>query len=507
MSKVKESLSYFWKGTDKLLTFLCIFASAFGVLMVYSATRHTVEGGFPRDALTMIFAVIIGLAIAFGMSLIDYDIYCKIWWVWGALGILLMILVMLVGVAPSARQDARTWLNLGIIYFQPSELVKVFFITTFSVHLYSVRDEINKIKNVALLAVHAMIPFALVAISGDDGSALVFLLIALSMIFVAGLSWKYILGAFAIIGAAIPLLWNKLSTFQRERFVVIWNPDRYPGTAYQQNLGLAAIYNGGFLGKGLFKGNYTQSGVVPESQNDMIFTVIGEELGVIGGLLAILILLGIVLRIIHNGRISIDGPAQYACYGIASMIAIQTFINLAMVFRIGPVIGITLPFFSAGGSSTLCLYVGIGLILSIHRSIYTETRDNSLHLIGVTTPFNTSYHDSFTDKSMREDAHRYGKAETYNHSKHEDQHLNGRLSKAKKQFKRINRKANSILPDNKHGRIPYDFDHKNRKSPPSHATLKKTSSKSTVKSKTPPAGTYYKPRSGSRQNPRYKNDK
>ncbi len=503
MSKVKESLSYFWRGTDKLLTFLCIFASAFGVLMVYSATRHTVEGGFPRDALTMIFAVIIGLAIAFGMSLIDYDIYCKIWWVWGALGILLMILVMLVGVAPSARQDARTWLNLGIIYFQPSELVKVFFITTFSVHLYSVRDEINKIKNVALLAVHAMIPFALVAISGDDGSALVFLLIALSMIFVAGLSWKYILGAFAIIGAAIPLLWNKLSTFQRERFVVIWNPDKYPGTAYQQNLGLAAIYNGGFLGKGLFKGNYTQSGVVPESQNDMIFTVIGEELGVIGGLLAILILLGIVLRIIHNGRISIDGPAQYACYGIASMIAIQTFINLAMVFRIGPVIGITLPFFSAGGSSTLCLYVAIGLILSIHRSIYTETRDNSLHLIGVTTPFNTSYHDSFTDKSMREDAHRYGKAETYNHSKHEDQHLNGRLSKAKKEFKRINRKANSILPDNKHGRIPYDFDHKNRKSPPSHATLKKPSGKSN----TPPAGTYYKPRSGSRQNPRYKNDK
>lgn len=504
MSKVKESLSYFWKGTDKLLTFLCLFTSAFGVLMVYSATRHTVEGGgFPRDALTMIIAVIIGLAIALGMSLIDYDIYCKVWWVWAGLGVLLMILVMLVGVAPSARQDARTWLNLGIIYFQPSELVKVFFITTFSVHLYAVRDEINKIKNVALLAVHALIPFLLVAISGDDGSALVFLLIALSMIFVAGLSWKYILGAFAIIAAAIPLLWSRLSTFQKERFVVIWNPDKYPGTAYQQNLGLAAIYNGGFLGKGLFKGNYTQSGVVPESQNDMIFTVIGEELGVIGGLLAILLLLAIILRIIHNGRLSVDGPAQYACYGVASMIAIQVFINLAMVFRIGPVIGITLPFFSAGGSSTLCLYVGIGLILSIHRSVYTETRDNSMHLIGVTTPFNASYHDTLTDKNMRQDAHRYGKAENYNHSQHEDQHLNGRLSRAKREFKRINKKANSIFPDNRHGRIQYDFDHKNRKSPPSHATLKKPTGKSSI----PPKGTYYKPRSGSRQNPRYKNDK
>ena len=468
MSKFKESFSLFFRGTDKILTLLCLLASTFGIVMVYSATRHTVEGGgFPRDALTMIFAVIIGLAIAFGMSLIDYDAYCRIWWVWGALGVFLMILVMLVGVAPSARQDARTWLNLGIIYFQPSELVKVFFITTFSVHLYSVRDEINKVRNVLLLVLHALIPFALVSISGDDGSALVFLLIALSMIIVAGLSWKYILGFFALVGAAIPLVWSKLTNFQKERFVVIWNPDKYPGTSYQQNLGLAALYNGGVLGKGLFKGNYTQNGVVPESQNDMIFTVIGEELGVIGGLVAILLLMGIILRIIKIGRSSVDGPAQYACYGIASMIGFQTLINLAMVFRIGPVIGITLPFFSAGGSSTLCLYVAIGLVLSIQRAVYSETADNMLPLIGVTSRFDPSYRSS-------------------EHQKKPKRNWSPRARKAWHQAKRMDRKANSILPNTRRGHLQYDFDHKNRKSPPSHAT--------------------FKPRAGSKKQPRYRDE-
>lgn len=499
MSINKDSISYFWKGTDKVLLFLCLITSAFGALMVYSATRHTVDGtGFPRDALTMIVAIIIGVVIALVLSAFDFDAYCKLWWLWGSLGILLMILVMLIGVAPSAREDARTWINLGIIYFQPSELVKAFFITTFSVHLYAFKERMNSIRNVLLLTLHLLIPFVLVAMSGDDGSALVFFLIGLNMIFVAGLNWKYIVSAFAIVAAAIPLFWSKLSEFQRQRFVVIWNPERYPATAYQQNQGLAAIYNGGFLGTGLFKGQYTQSGAVPESWNDMIFTVIGEELGVIGGLIAVGLLTAIVLRIIHNGRVSIDGPAQYACIGISSMIAIQTFINLAMVFRIGPVIGITLPFFSAGGSSTLCLYVAIGLVMSIYRSYYTETRDNSMHLIGVVSPFKSVYSDDKVDQDMRTSAHRFGQTDSSNHSRHEDTKITNSLGqRTKRQVKRITRKANAILPDYRHGRINYDFDHKNRKSPPSHATFKKKKNSSL------PSGAYYKPRSGSSRAHRY----
>lgn len=395
MRNIKDYLAYFWKGTDKLLLFLCLLTSAFGILMVTSATWHTMkEGAFlPRDTIAMIVAIVLGLIIAMIISLIDIDIFCKSWYIWGALGILLMVIVLLFGTAPSNRSDARTWLNLGFFLFQPSELIKVFFITTFAVHLDRVRDELNRFHNIALLLLHALIPFVLVAISGDDGSALVFLFIAFAMMFIAGIKWQYIVGVFALAAAAVPLLWFRLSSFQKQRFIVIVDPERYPATAYQQNLGLQALSNGGFLGKGLFKGPYTQSGAVPVSESDMIFTVLGEELGILGCFAAVALICFIIFRIIHDAKAAIVGPSQYIGFGIASMIAVQTFINIAMVLRIGPVIGITLPFFSAGGSANLCLYIGLGLIFSIYRSVYSQTQETSFRLIGVRSPFDDTFHD------------------------------------------------------------------------------------------------------------------
>ncbi len=345
MGNIKDYLVYFWKGTDKLLLFLCLLASSAGVLMVTSATWHTMKEGalLPRDSIAMIVAVLMGLIIALVISLIDIDIFAKSWYIWGALGIILMIIVLLFGEAPSNRTDARTWINLGFFLFQPSELVKIFFVTTFAVHLDAVRDELNRVRNVALLVLHALIPFILVAISGDDGSALVFLFIAFAMLFIAGIKWQYIIGVFALAAAAVPLLWFQLNDFQKQRFIVIVDPEKYPATAYQQNLGLQALTNGGILGKGLFKGPYTQSGAVPVSESDMIFTVIGEELGILGCVVAIALIGLVIFRILRDAKTAIVGPAQYIGFGIASMIAIQTFINIAMCLRIGPVIGITLP--------------------------------------------------------------------------------------------------------------------------------------------------------------------
>ncbi len=369
MGNIKDYLVYFWKGTDKLL----------------------------------IAAVLIGLAIAMVISLIDIDIFAKSWYIWGSLGIILMVIVLLFGEAPSNRADARTWINLGFFLFQPSELVKIFFVTTFATHLDAVRDELNRVRNVALLVLHALIPFILVAISGDDGSALVFLFIAFAMLFIAGIKWQYIVGVFALAAAAIPLLWFQLNDFQKQRFIVIVDPEKYPATAYQQNLGLQALSNGGLLGKGLFKGPYTQAGAVPVSESDMIFTVIGEELGVLGCIAAITLIGLVIFRIIRDAKTAIAGPAQYIGFGIASMIAVQTFINIAMCLRIGPVIGITLPFFSAGGSANLSLYVGLGLIFSIYRSVYSQTQETNFRLIGVRSPFDDTFHDNASYKNHTKD--------------------------------------------------------------------------------------------------------
>jgi len=405
MGNIKDYLVYFWKGTDKLLLFLCLLASSAGVLMVTSATWHTMKEGalIPRDSVAMIVAVLMGLIIAMVISLIDIDIFAKSWYIWGALGIILMVIVLLFGEAPSNRTDARTWINLGFFLFQPSELVKIFFVTTFAVHLDAVRDELNRVRNVALLVLHALIPFVLVAISGDDGSALVFLFIAFAMLFIAGIKWQYIVGVFALAAAAVPLLWFQLNDFQKQRFIVIVDPEKYPATAYQQNLGLQALSNGGILGKGLFKGPYTQSGAVPVSESDMIFTVIGEELGILGCVAAIALIGVVIFRILRDAKAAIAGPAQYIGFGIASMIAIQTFINIAMCLRIGPVIGITLPFFSAGGSANLSLYIGLGLIFSIYRSVYSQTQETNFRLIGVRSPFDDTFHDNASYKERTKD--------------------------------------------------------------------------------------------------------
>lgn len=400
MSKLKNYLSYLSKGTDNVLLGLCTLASLFGVITVYSATKHTMaEGQFlPRDTIVMIIAVLLGIIVSTIISLVDYDIICKLWPLWMGIGLLLMVVVMIFGVAPSAREDARTWLHLGKFYFQPSELVKICFITTFAVHLAAVKDSMKNVKVILSLIVHALVPAALVAKSGDDGSALIFMVIAFGMFFVAGLNWKYITGAFVIVAAAIPLLWYKLNDFQKLRFIVILDPDADPATAYQQRLGLSALSNGGFFGKGLFKGPYTQTGAVPESHNDMVFTVIGEELGLIGGIIAIGLILAVILRVINVGGKAESLAAAYICYGIATMIGIQAFINLAMVLKIGPVIGITLPFFSAGGSSTLCLYVGLGLVQSVYRTTFNQEQETNVRLIGVRSPFDEKYYHEVVEK-------------------------------------------------------------------------------------------------------------
>ncbi len=389
LRKAKDAVVHFIKGTDKLLLILCLLASAFGVLCVYSATRYTISDkiSFPRDARTMIVAICLGLFLAAVISLIDYDIICKLWPVFAVGSVALMILVMLVGVGPPSRPDSRVWLNLRVFYFQPSELVKIFFIITFSTHLDAVKNNINKLGTLALLILHALVPTLLVMKSGDDGSAVVFMGIAAIMLFVAGISWKYILAALALIITAVPLLWFKfMSEFQKQRFIVIVNPEAYPDTAYQQNMGLSAIGQGGFLGTGLFKGAYTQSHSVPESSNDFIFTVIAEEFGTLGCIITLGLILAIIFRIIHNGKKSIFNTSTLMCYGIASMIAIQVIINVAMCLRLGPVVGITLPFFSSGGSSSLCLYIGLGLIFSVYRTTYNQKPTN-FRLTSIRSPY------------------------------------------------------------------------------------------------------------------------
>lgn len=390
MESLRKNSAKIIKGTDWVMMLLCLIASSIGALLVHSATLYTLteDQVISRDTRTMLLAVALGITVAIVISLIDYELIIKIWPAIAAVAFLLMVSLFFFGVGPDARSDAKTWLKItSSFYLQPSEFVKIAFVVTFSVHLELISDKIDKVLNVLLLTAHAGVYAGLVALTGDIGSALVFIFIFVGMMFVANVKLRYFaVGLLAVI-AMIPIVWTKVfSEIQKERFLALFFPESYGDVIYQQDNCIKAIGSGGLFGKGLFNGTFTQNGIVPESKNDMILSVVGEELGFIGCLGLLVLFTVIVIKIANNGRRSKDNTGTLVCYGIAFMILSQIVINIGMCLQLLPVIGITLPFMSAGGSSTLSIYVAMGLIMSVYRQ-NIETEPENFIISGTVTPY------------------------------------------------------------------------------------------------------------------------
>lgn len=361
------------KETDKWFLLICTAISAFGTIIVASATKRKIVEGelISRDARVMILALALGLIACLIISFIDYDIILKLWPVIAGGVILLMLLLFPFGQAVNeARPDARLWLKITrSLYFQPSELLKIGFIVTFSYHLSKVKNDLSSFKNVIFLCIHAFIPIALVIFTGDMGSALIFVLMFVGMMFVSGVHWMYFPAGALVIAAMSPIVWFKVfDDIQRNRILALIHPEDYPKEIYQQQQALNAMKEGGFFGTGIFKGPFTQSNSLPESQNDMVFSVICEELGFIGAVALIALFVLLAVRIIYVARRSNNYAASMLCYGVMFMFLSQAIVNIGMCTMLLPVIGITLPFISAGGSSTVSLYLAVGLVLSVYRS-------------------------------------------------------------------------------------------------------------------------------------------
>lgn len=398
MGKIVYWLKDFIKGTDKILLGLCMILSAVGTVMVYSATRVnlTEDQIISRDAKTMFLAVMMGICVSLVISYFDYEAVTRLWPIIAIICLGLMLSLFVIGSSPEGRDDAISWIKLGSFYFQPSELLKIGFIITFSVHLESVGSEINKLKNVILLGIHAMIAIGLVVLTGDMGSALVFMFITVGMLFMAGLQLRYFLFGAGAVALLAPIAWFEvLSDFQKQRFTAIYAPSNlteatYNEVIFQQERGMNAISSGGVFGTGLFNGTYTQNGLVPESENDMIFTVVGEELGFVGCIVVLGLLLAIAIKILVVGKKAISVTGNLICSAVAVMIITQVVVNVGMVLKLLPVVGITLPFMSAGGSSNLCIYIAIGMVLSVYRS--SQFREPVEFKYGkLFTPFSNTY--------------------------------------------------------------------------------------------------------------------
>lgn len=358
------------KYSDKILWSIILVIALYSMLLVASVSRE----GF--NYLTVQFiSVMLGMLGALLLQTINYKVISK-YYIWiGIFCILFIIYTLFMGVTVegSSGVNAKAWIKLpGGITFQPSELVKIGFIITFAKHLSIVKntDNFKNIKNICLLGAHALIPVVLTHMQGDDGAAIIFLCIAITMSFMAGIPLRYF-GALMVLGAIfMPIAWNfVLADYQKKRIITQMNPEGDPlNMGYQQIQGKLSIGSGGIFGTGLFKGPRVANNVVPIQESDFIFSVAGEELGFVGCTLIILLLLILIFRIGFIARKCNDTIGTFICFGFIGLILSQTVFNLGMCLSLLPVMGVTLPFFSVGGSSAACLYLGIGILQNIYLS-------------------------------------------------------------------------------------------------------------------------------------------
>ena len=249
---------------------------------------------------------------------------------------------------------------------QPSEVVKIGYILTFAKYLEKKKDNLNKLIDVLPAMLHLGLIVGLIMLQPDTGTALVFIFISIFMLFAAGMSYKIIAGAFGGFLISLPIIWKVLKPYQKNRILVFLNPELDPmGAGYHVIQSKTAIGSGQFLGKGLFEGTQNNLGFILERHTDFIFSVIGEELGLVGALVLMMLFMWLLLRCIHIAKVSKDDYGMLICVGIISMFLFHIFENIGMTIGLMPVTGIPLPFISYGGSNLLTNMAAVGLVLNV----------------------------------------------------------------------------------------------------------------------------------------------
>ena len=363
MSGTGRALRNFFKQIDIKLLIISLVASAFGFVLITSATRSMGSGSFIKVQLV---ATLVGIFLYLILSWLDLESVSS-WWKYIYIINLLLICSLIVFGTGAEETGNNAWIRFGSIGIQPAEFGKILFIIAFAGHINALSDKIDSALTVIILTVHAMIPIGLLyVISSDLGSVLVYLMIFVVMMFCAGIKLRWFAGAFGALAAASPLIWKFfLRSDQKMRILVVFNPELDPlGRGYHAMQSKIAIGSGQLLGRGLGSGTQTQLGYLPAKQTDFIFSVAGEELGFIG-CLAILFIIGLIIaRCISVSMRSNSFSTRLICAGVSAMLVFQTIENIGMCTGLMPVIGLTLPLFSYGGSSVLAVYMALGLISS-----------------------------------------------------------------------------------------------------------------------------------------------
>ncbi len=361
LTELREHLAHI----DYITVAIVAVLSVIGILAVHSAT---LTKGTSRFDVMQIAMTVVGFCIMAALSYLDYDGLTKNYRILLVLNVIMLAITAVFGTGPDGSGDTNhNWIRVGPIGIQPAEIGKILYIITFAAHLDTVKHRINHIKTVFGLMLHSGLIIGLVLLERDLGQATVYIAITVTMLFAAKLSLWYFAGVGVASLAAAPIIFENLKDYQRERILVGFNPELDPlYRGYQAIQSKTAIASGGITGLGYRMGYLSQSELLPAKQTDMIFAVICEEWGFIGGLTALLLLFALTVRIFTNAVSADKMSGSLICAGVAGMIMYQTIENIGMCLGMLPVIGITLPFLSYGGSSVLGLYLAIGMVISVY---------------------------------------------------------------------------------------------------------------------------------------------
>jgi rod shape determining protein RodA len=350
-----------WRALLRMPWHLLLLAALLvtvGALALYSAS----QGSWQPWAGRHIVRAAVGLAMVLVVAFVDINLIRRMSYAFLVLAVMVLAALMVVG---SGTGVAR-WISIGGMNLQPSEPAKIAVILALARYFDS--QPLDRLQSiVTYLPALAMIalPFLLVLKQPDLGTALMLALGGVSMIFAAGLPWRYVIGSIIVAVASVPVLWSQLHAYQKARVMTFLNPEAdILGAGYQITQSKIALGSGGFFGKGFLMGSQSQLNYLPEKQTDFVFTMIGEEFGFAGNLFILMVYLAICLFILRISYRVKSRFSRLSCIGIAMMLFFYMFVNVGMVTGLLPVVGAPLPLISYGGTAMLTVFLALGIVAS-----------------------------------------------------------------------------------------------------------------------------------------------
>ncbi len=355
----------FWQLNWGMIVLICMIASI-GLGMLYSAANANIDPWASRQAIR--FAV--GFVLMIIVAMVDIRFWFRVSYLFYFGALILLVGVEVMG---SVGMGAQRWIDLKFIQLQPSELMKVAIVFALARYFHGVsQEDIGRITFLIIPLIMVFAPSVLVLRQPDLGTTGMLVMASGAVFFCAGVRlWKF---AVVVVSglAAIPIGWQFLHTYQKNRVLIFLNPEQDPlGTGYHIHQSKIAFGSGGIFGKGFLQGSQSHLNFLPEKQTDFIFTMLAEEFGLVGGL----VLLGLyVLLMIYGLAISLRSRNQFGrllAIGLTFNLFLYVFINIAMIMGLVPVVGVPLPLISYGGTVMLTVMVGLGLVMSVwlHRDI------------------------------------------------------------------------------------------------------------------------------------------